>query len=761
MKKYLIKILIIIVISVIFGHYCVNAVENNNQKYKGTINTDLSEINVIQNAKGDNYISGKIDIAEWIENVCKTPSTVPSIVLKSTDGEFQKQGYIKYLQGIKYYFDVNIEKLDISKEYYIEVKLTNPNNTATEEEQTQRAKIRQKGKIGECTNKNIVTIKENNIIAIIGSTQKYKGTINTDLSEINVIQNAKGDNYISGKIDIAEWIENVCKTPSTVPSIVLKSTDGEFQKQGYIKYLQGIKYYFDVNIEKLDISKEYYIEVKLTNPNNTATEEEQTQRAKIRQKGKIGKCTNNIIVKIENSVIKLEEESENTNPPTPQVITLDTTKYPGYKERLDQLLEEHPNWSFTFLYTGIKFSDAVSGEYSVRKRNLVPTSYGGEWICGTTLYDTGWYGASEKAIAYYMDPRNFLDNINIFQFQDVNEYIAEACTIEGITSKVSGSFLAGYENDMNNACLNTNVNPYYIIARLIQEQGYKGGSTVKMKDGDKYYYNPFNIGASGDSTAEVIANALARAKSEGWDTMQKALEGGIHFCKVNWLDNYQNTLYQNRFDIDSTNGTSLYSHQYMQNLMGAYSEAKTLYSMYKNTNKLDSHFTFIIPLYDNMDTELSPMPSNTTESYPINVKTTGTFINLRSDANTSSSVIKVIEEKGTVLLSVQRGINSNWNKVVLQDGTIGYISGTYLTQIDDVKTCNYKAKVKTNDGDGCKIRVGPGLKLDMITVLSDDTQLTVIDDTTYKGIDGYDWYRVVQSNGNQGFMPGKYLTKIN
>ena len=442
-------------------------------------------------------------------------------------------------------------------------------------------------------------------------------------------------------------------------------------------------------------------------------------------------------------------------------ITLDTTKYPGYKEKLDQLLKEHPKWSFEFLYTGIKFSDAVSGEYSVRKRNLVPTTYSGEWICGTTLYDTGWYGASEKAIAYYMDPRNFLDDINVFQFQDVNEYIVEACTIDGIQSKVSGTFLSGYENDMNNACLNTNVNPYYIIARLIQEQGTKGGSTVKMKDGDKYYYNPFNIGASGDSTSQVIANALARAKAEGWDTMQKALEGGIHFCKVNWLENYQNTLYQNRFDIDSTNGTSLYSHQYMQNLMGAYSEAKTLYSMYKKTEKIDSNFTFIIPLYENMEKELSPIPVNTTETYPINVKTTGTSINLRSDANTSSSIIRVIEEKGTILLSVQRGINSNWNKIVLQDGTIGYMSGTYLTQIDDVKTSNYKAKVKTNDGDGCKIRVGPGLKLEMISVLADNVQVTVIDDTTYKGIDGYDWYRVMLSNGIQGFMPGKYLAKVN
>ena len=199
----------------------------------------------------------------------------------------------------------------------------------------------------------------------------------------------------------------------------------------------------------------------------------------------------------------------------------------------------------------------------------------------------------------------------------------------------------------------------------------------------------------------------------------------------------------------------------MQNLLGAYSEARTLYSMYKNTNTVDSKFTFIIPLYENMDKTVSQMPSNTTESYPINVKTTGANINLRSDASTNSSVVKVIESKGTVLLSVQRGINSSWNKIVLPDGTIGYMSGDYLSQVDDVKTCNFKAVVKTNDGDGCKIRVGPGLKLDMINILSDGTEVTIIDNTTYKGIDGYDWYRVVLSSGTQGFMPGKYLAKVN
>lgn len=443
------------------------------------------------------------------------------------------------------------------------------------------------------------------------------------------------------------------------------------------------------------------------------------------------------------------------------VSRLDTTKYPGYKEQIEKLMEIHPNWNFELLYTGLNFSDAVSGEYAVRSANLVPTSYGGEWISGTTLYDTGWYGASEKAIARFMDPRNFLNEVDVFQFQDVNDYLYGVCTLGGIQEQVNKSFLEDYATDIDTACGNENVNPYYIIARLFQENGRnpKNG-TYKMNGGDgKYYYNPFNIGATGNSKSEVYNNALARAKREGWDTMVKALQGGIYFCKKNWLENYQNTLYQNKFDIDSTNGTDLYSHQYMQNLFGAYNEAKSLQGMYSKTGKVDSDFTFIIPLYENMPKELSPEPVNNQESYIINVKTTGTYIRIRSDASTDSSILREIPEKGTVLLSVQRGINSNWHKVITTDGLIGYVSGNYLEIIDDVKTCNYTASVKTNDGDGCFIRIGPSIALDKIMGLSDGTYVTVIDDSTYKNIDGYDWSRIMLSNGTQAFMPSKFLAK--
>ena len=445
-------------------------------------------------------------------------------------------------------------------------------------------------------------------------------------------------------------------------------------------------------------------------------------------------------------------------------INIDTSKYPGYKEKIESLMQKYPNWNFELLYTGLIFDEAIRGECAIHSRNLVPTNYGGEWVCsvcGTKLYDSGWYCASEKAVAYYMDPRNFLDDNNVFQFLDLNEYSSDSVSLEGIQSKVGGTFLQNYSNDINNACKNTNVNPYYIIARLIQEQGSKGTTIgTGMNGGDgKTYYNPFNIGASGNGYDAIYSNALATAKSYGWDSMQKAIEGGISFCKKNWLENYQNTLYQNKFDIDTTNGSSLYTHQYMQNLMAAYSEARTLRSMYANTGKANSLFTFVIPVYENMISSNYAMPSNNTETSPMNFKVVANGgLNLRSEANSDSSVVKLVQN-GEIVLSIQRGINSDWQKVMLNDGTIGYMSGTYLQQVADVTNCNYAAYVKTADGSGCYIRVGPSTKTDRITVLADGTWLTVINEGTYNNIDGYSWVRVLISDGRQAFMPSKYLSR--
>lgn len=369
-------------------------------------------------------------------------------------------------------------------------------------------------------------------------------------------------------------------------------------------------------------------------------------------------------------------------------INIDNNKYPGYRDKIEKLLSENPNWKIEFLYTGLTFDQAVNGEYSIRKRNLVPKSYGAysAWVADDdkTLYDTGWYPASRKAIAYQMDPRNALTTTGIFQFKDVNKFNGEAVSVSKLNERVSGTILSGYGNDIYNACRNTNVDPYFIIARIIQEGG---GSTLKMVRSEGTYYNPFNIGASGDGTANVINNAYNSAKSRGWDTMQKAIEGGIYFLKQNFLESYQNTLYTNKFDIDKRHGGSLYNHQYMQNLFAAQSEANFLKGYYQKEGTLNSNFTFIIPLYENMPSSASPNP------------------------------------------------------------TISYST-----------ICNYTAVIKTNDGNGCYVRSGPGTSYSSLGAFIDGTVLNVIDNVTYRNTNGYDWYKVVLPSGSQGYIPSKFLS---
>ena len=87
------------------------------------------------------------------------------------------------------------------------------------------------------------------------------------------------------------------------------------------------------------------------------------------------------------------------------------------------------------------------------------------------------------------------------------------------------------------------------------------------------------------------------------------------------------------------------------------------------------------------------------------------------------------------------------------------MSGNYLQQVNDVTNCNYSAYVRTADGSGCYIRVGPSTRLDRITALSDGTWLTVINEGTYNNIDGFNWVRVLLSDGRQAFMPSKYLSR--
>ena len=295
---------------------------------------------------------------------------------------------------------------------------------------------------------------------------------------------------------------------------------------------------------------------------------------------------------------------------------LSESKYPGYKELIDELKEKHPNWTFTLFYTKLDWEEVISNEGHSDNReyplNLVPDSseYPEDWkceICGDKTYDNGtWLCASDKAIKSQMDPRNILNDEEIFQFKELN-YVENACTQDGLEEITQDTFLE--EDTISQALLqageNANLDTYFIASRLIQEQGRKG--TVMSRGYDyegNIVYNPFNINAIGNSQEEILQNAGKYAYEQGWDTLDKAIIGGIDFMKKGYIDKSQNTLYLQKFDIVNQDG-SLYTNQYMQNLLAPKSEAKNMKSIYESSNTVDSNLNFIIPLYENMPEEIS------------------------------------------------------------------------------------------------------------------------------------------------------------
>jgi len=184
------------------------------------------------------------------------------------------------------------------------------------------------------------------------------------------------------------------------------------------------------------------------------------------------------------------------------------SKYPGIKERIDDLKEKHPNWTFTLFYTKLDWEEVIENEGhqdgTLYPLNLIPDSskYPEDWRCEidkNKTFDNGtWLCASDKAIKYIMDPRNILNDEDIFQFAEL-KYVEGAQTIQGLNEITEDTFLAGEEIEQSllEAGKKANLDPYFIASRLIQEQGRKG--TV-LSQGCEWegtvVYNPFNIRAT-------------------------------------------------------------------------------------------------------------------------------------------------------------------------------------------------------------------------------------------------------------------------
>lgn len=322
-----------------------------------------------------------------------------------------------------------------------------------------------------------------------------------------------------------------------------------------------------------------------------------------------------------------------------------------YKSYIENILKYYPNWKFVFYDTKLDWNSLFgTDQQGYVGRSLIPSSsplsyrstasgcYNwrtGEWI----MQDAGgWYQANTQTIAYYMDPRNFLNINDVFMFESLS-YDKETQTLDGVKKILEASFMdnvkikdtAGkeltYAETYIKAAEITKVSPYHLASRTIQEVGKGGSSSVKGQGtqiddkgtiGYVGYYNFYNIGATQGkypianglkyATGTTSSDANKKKYMLPWDSQYKAIVGGAIWIGNGYINSIykQNTMYFQKFNTSGGNA----GHQYMGNILAPLHEAKTIKKTYSELGILDKSFTFIIPYYRNMPKEPCGLPAS-------------------------------------------------------------------------------------------------------------------------------------------------------
>ncbi|MCQ2516919.1 MAG: DUF4214 domain-containing protein [Saccharofermentans sp.] len=319
----------------------------------------------------------------------------------------------------------------------------------------------------------------------------------------------------------------------------------------------------------------------------------------------------------------------------------------SYKQYLRELHRLHPAWQFVPVYTGIDWNRAISIE-TRPGASLISGNSDGSWKSKAsfaynpttgqyTVVDAGnWVNASEDIVRFYMDPRNNLSEIGIFQFVDLN-YVADnsipASAIQGI---LNTTFMAGAAADQNGAVRNFSdiftdagnifdVNPIFLASHSIQECGKNGGTSSNGTNG---VYNFYNIGAYSNVTnASVVGlNFAANGTSDPnfnatymipWNTPGRSIVGGARWIHDNYTGVGQGTLYFMRFNFDPSSPRDKGYHQYMTATASLVTESSRMQTAYVRAGMIDSAISFRIPVFDNMPGSASPLPvcENSTSSF--------------------------------------------------------------------------------------------------------------------------------------------------
>ena len=318
----------------------------------------------------------------------------------------------------------------------------------------------------------------------------------------------------------------------------------------------------------------------------------------------------------------------------------------SYKEGLRQLHQRHPNWEFVAYHTNLDWNTVIREE-SLPGKNTIPNSKSVEWLSFQNgaynwstdkfiVYDGSyWVTASKEAIEYYMDPRNFLNETEIFQFE-LLRYQSEYQNRQGVENILRGTAMHNttydYSDDSGknktisygktfiDAAKYSGVSPYHLASRVKQEV-VTGPNTLSNSVSGTYkdhegYYNFYNIGANDSPGGGAIANGLRYAKNGTknpatnakymipWTNRYKSIVGGSYFLGSSYIHRGQDTVYLQKFNVTPV---STYFHQYMTNVEAPWAEGRKIALAYSSMD--DAPIVFSIPVYLNMPNSPAPRPT--------------------------------------------------------------------------------------------------------------------------------------------------------
>lgn len=296
----------------------------------------------------------------------------------------------------------------------------------------------------------------------------------------------------------------------------------------------------------------------------------------------------------------------------------------SYRSGIWLLHSLNPAYTFVPYVTGLSWTEVMAAE-DKKDKSLVSDTYNPAWVKdGSPVYDgSSWRAAKTEVVSYFLDPRNFLTPVYIFQFENLS-FNPAVHTVDGVKSMVKNSFLDAADPDYASILLEAGseagISPYFLASRILQEMGRQGDSKLSSGTlpGYEGFYNFYNIGSTPNPDVENGAlingakfamkgsDAAGKALTEEekaillpWTSPDLAIRGGALWIAASYVDIGQNTLYFQKFDVIN-NEDGLYLHQYAQNIAMAYSESARYYRAYQSQNMLASPFVFSIPVYSDM-----------------------------------------------------------------------------------------------------------------------------------------------------------------